>query len=97
MFAISTLGNQIAAVFALLFGSQLCAIKFLDGWRLIFLSFGAIGMTSFTLWTIFAANSPDESRWIGTKEKEMITASLKTGESEKSISSRRVRYVKKFL
>nr|CAD2186714.1 unnamed protein product [Meloidogyne enterolobii] len=60
MFAICTLGNQIAAVVALLLGSRLCAIQFLDGWRLIFLSFGAIGMTSFTLWTIFAANSPDE-------------------------------------
>uniref|UniRef100_A0A914LHN8 Major facilitator superfamily (MFS) profile domain-containing protein n=1 Tax=Meloidogyne incognita TaxID=6306 RepID=A0A914LHN8_MELIC len=90
MFAICTLGNQIAAVVALLVGSRLCAIQFLDGWRLIFLSFGAIGMTSFTLWTIFAANSPDESSWIGLKEKQMITASLTAGGSRKSISSRRL-------
>uniref|UniRef100_A0A915MJW9 Major facilitator superfamily (MFS) profile domain-containing protein n=1 Tax=Meloidogyne javanica TaxID=6303 RepID=A0A915MJW9_MELJA len=43
----------------------------------------AIGMTSFTLWTIFAANSPDESSWIGLKEKQMITASLTAGGSRR--------------
>jgi len=54
-------------------------------------------MTSFTLWTIFAANSPDESSWIGLKEKQMITASLTAGGSRKSISSRRVNFAKKFF
>lgn len=48
-------------------------------------------MTSFTLWTIFASNSPDESSWIGLKEKQMITASLTAGGSRKSISSRRLK------
>jgi len=48
-------------------------------------------MTSFTLWTIFAANSPDESSWIGLKEKQMITASLTAG------GSRRVIFVKKIF
>lgn len=76
MAAVCTVGNQLAALIALLLSSRLCALEILGGWPSIFYAFGLMGVMCLALWLVFASNSPKQSSWIGAEEREMISASL---------------------
>uniref|UniRef100_A0AC34Q808 Major facilitator superfamily (MFS) profile domain-containing protein n=1 Tax=Panagrolaimus sp. JU765 TaxID=591449 RepID=A0AC34Q808_9BILA len=88
MAAITTSGNQIAGVFAMVMSSYLCSLDVLGGWPLIFYSFALIGFLWISLWSLFASNSPDQNKHISPEERAYIHASLEghihsTGNSKK--------------
>ena len=76
MAAITTSGNQIAGVFAMVVSSYLCSVELLGGWPLIFYSFAIIGLVWILLWCLFASNSPEQNKYISEEEKNYINASL---------------------
>ena len=76
MAAITTSGNQIAGVFAMVISSYLCSVDLLGGWPLIFYSFALIGLVWILLWCLFASNSPEQNKYISEEEKAYINASL---------------------
>uniref|UniRef100_A0A0R3S7F4 MFS domain-containing protein n=1 Tax=Elaeophora elaphi TaxID=1147741 RepID=A0A0R3S7F4_9BILA len=74
--AIYTSGNQIALSLVYWIGAELCSVKFLGGWPLLFYLLGLISFSWMIVWIPFASSSPSENRWISNVEQTYLERCL---------------------
>ncbi|EFO23525.1 hypothetical protein LOAG_04960 [Loa loa] len=85
--AVYTSGNQIALSLIYWIGAELCLVKFLDGWPLIFYLLGSISVLWMILWIPFGSSSPNENRWISNAEQEYLKRFFKNPQQKLSGNS----------
>uniref|UniRef100_A0A7E4UV14 MFS domain-containing protein n=2 Tax=Panagrellus redivivus TaxID=6233 RepID=A0A7E4UV14_PANRE len=69
---IYTSGNQLASSIGVVIASSLCRTHFLNGWPLIFYLDGLIGFIWLFLLVKFATNTPQESTFLSSTEKDYL-------------------------
>lgn len=69
-------GGQFGNAIIFPIGGFLCAYGFDGGWPSVFYIIGACGFIWCVIWIIFAADSPDQNKWISDIEKKYIQYSL---------------------
>ncbi|KAI6242945.1 MFS domain-containing protein [Aphelenchoides fujianensis] len=79
--SVYTSGNQIAASFGVVAASWMCKVSFMDGWKLIFYSFGAVGVVNLVLFAVFVQNTPNQSKFIRESEKIFLNVQLSSQHS----------------
>lgn len=70
--AIFTTGNQIGIAFSMFLTAKLCQIPFFEGWPLVFIIYGLIGVLFLIVWNLRVADKPRESKYITATELTYI-------------------------
>ncbi|UMM11677.1 hypothetical protein L5515_000844 [Caenorhabditis briggsae] len=70
--AIFTTGNQIGIAVSMFLTAKLCQLPIFEGWPLVFIVYGLIGVIFLIVWHVRLADKPRESRYITATELTYI-------------------------
>ncbi|KAF1768984.1 hypothetical protein GCK72_000797 [Caenorhabditis remanei] len=70
--AIFTTGNQIGIAFSMFLTAKLCQLQIFEGWPLVFIIYGLIGVIFLIVWHVRIADKPRESKYITATELTYI-------------------------